>query len=230
LQTQRTQSTYNDHAQAIANQGSQRYLQSEKHFLSIGPGPYVSQIAEDGITDRTAQRILPRSLRFAMRNTQFFPLPIEVLETQGRYFSSTEAVYHQQHQQSAIADVNPPVPFRSRKQTPHVIPGRADRQTFVLEDAWSHDRSGQSLAAPATSFCEAKKTPQSRGPPLNRDSCKPLIANLFGQQFVHLGHGQLLESEIRLIDLREKLVRVSAMANVYLAMCCNLDRAIPNSA
>ena len=57
-----------------------------------------------------------------MGNAQDLPLPIEVLQAQGRDFPGTKAIHRQQHQQGAIADVSGSIPFGSREQPLHVIP------------------------------------------------------------------------------------------------------------
>ena len=141
-----------------------------------------------------------------MGDAQDLPLPIEVLQAQGRDFPGAEAIHRQQHQQGAIADVDGPVPFGRGKQPLHVVPGRTDRQTFMGEDSRSHDRGRQPFAAPATSFREPEESTESRRPSLNGDPRIPLVANLLGQQFIHLGHGQRLEPKTGFLDLREELV------------------------
>ena len=203
---QGVQSTFDDYRQTIAAQGPKRGQYSKKHLLPIRPGPHLPQVAKDRIAHRTAQWIGPRPLRFAMGNAQYLSFPIKVLQTQSRDFPSAESIHGKQHQHGAIADVSRPAFFGSCKQTLHVIPRRTYRQTFMPEDPWSHDRGCQPVATPATSFCESKKSTQGRRPSLNGDACIPFIVNFLGQQFIHLGHGQLLESEIRLLNLREKLV------------------------
>ena len=99
-----------------------------------------------------------------------------------------------------------PVPFGRGKQPLHVVPRRPDRQTFMGEDSRSHDRGRQPFAAPAAPFREPEEPTESRRPPLNRDPRIPLVANLLGQQFIHLGHGQRLEPKTGFLDLREELV------------------------
>ena len=94
-----------------------------------------------------------------------------------------------------------PVPFGRGKQPLHVVPGRTDRQTFMGEDPRGHDRGGQPLAAPAASFREPEESTESRRPPLNRGPRIPRVANLLGQQFIHLGHGQRLEAKTGFLDL-----------------------------
>ena len=56
-----------------------------------------------------------------MGDAQDLPLPIEVLQAQGRDFPGAEAIDRQQHQQGAIADVDEAGPPRPR-------PGAASRR------------------------------------------------------------------------------------------------------
>ena len=72
------------------------------------------------------------------------------------------------------------------------------------EDPRSHDRGGQPLAAPATPFREPEEPTESRRPRSNSGPCIPCVANLLGQQFIHLDHGQCLEPKISFLDLCEE--------------------------
>ena len=45
-----------------------------------------------------------------------------------------------------------------------------------------------------------RKKTESRRPSLDGDPSIPCVANLFGQQFIHLGHGQRLEPETSFLD------------------------------
>jgi hypothetical protein len=98
LQTQRLQAALDNSCQATTNQGSERYHQSKEHFLPISLRSYLAQVTEDGVTDRTAQRVGPRSLRFAVGNAQYLTLPIKVLEAQGLNLPSTKTIHRREHQ------------------------------------------------------------------------------------------------------------------------------------
>src|SRR5947207_3028920 len=103
---QRVEAVTDDSSEPIGGQGTERCYHSKEYLLPIGLGPYLTQVAEDGVADRTAQRVGAWPLGFAVRNGQNLTLPIEVLQTQCRDFTGSKAVHSQQHQQSVITNIN----------------------------------------------------------------------------------------------------------------------------
>ena len=58
-QAQRVQAAVDDPSQALGNQGPERCHQSKEYLPPIGPRSHFSQVAKDGVADRTAQRVSP---------------------------------------------------------------------------------------------------------------------------------------------------------------------------
>lgn len=89
---QRAQSAADNYTHAIGSQWLERCYPRKEYRLPLRPRPNLPQVTQDGIVDRTAQRVCPRPLGLAVRDVQHLTLPIEVLQPQSRDFPSTEAV------------------------------------------------------------------------------------------------------------------------------------------
>ena len=73
--------------------------------------PYLLEITENSIAHRADQRKGPRPSRLRAHHGKQFPVPVEIAEPETTDLSCSESIDSQQHQDSAVADVNGPVAF-----------------------------------------------------------------------------------------------------------------------